>query len=161
MAVRTGDDLRYVSSTDETPWTPRDLVQVVTVAGAGGIAIVGCWYGISGRGQWSAQLAWMSGGIAALVLALLGMSAWVVVGLRTVKRERRRMHAVRAALVADHLPRSAAPAAATPAAGMVAVVGGTRWHRPDCPLVDGKTTIPADTSGRTASARRPCDVCLP
>ncbi|WP_078588346.1 MULTISPECIES: hypothetical protein [Streptomyces] len=48
------------------------------------------------------------------------------------------------------------------ARGWLAVPGGTRYHRPDCPLVAGKArAVPVDPDAVRARGLTPCPLCSP
>jgi hypothetical protein len=106
----------------------------------------------------SARVAWINLGVVGLLVAGAGNTFWLLAGRRAVG-ERRAM------LLADGGPRPGelgadgeAEAATT---RLVALRGATRFHRPDCPLVSGKTVTTAARARHEQAGRRPCGVCGP
>ncbi|WP_308437527.1 hypothetical protein [Kitasatospora xanthocidica] len=63
---------------------------------------------------------------------------------------------------ADAPPPDAAPPGTRPPEGWLAVPEGTRYHRPDCPLVTGKArAAPVDAAAVQARGLTPCPLCSP
>jgi len=85
------------------------------------------------------QGVWLAVAVAAALIGAAGNGIWLAV-LRRVTNRRRQ-------LVFARLPVGAEPAASSTTgpgeSGLVMVSGMTLRHRPDCPLVAGKTVVPA------------------
>jgi drug/metabolite transporter (DMT)-like permease len=95
------------------------------------------------------QGAWVAVAVAAAVISAAGNGIWLAV-LRRVANGRRQLVFARLAS-----PAEAALGPADVAGGFVMVSGLTLRHRPDCPLVAGKSVVPASPDAR------PCGWCLP
>ena len=146
----------------------------------GGLALLLGWYGVSGEAVTAKQLPYLvSGGLTGIALVILG---GVFLATEDVRRQlarvdelQRKIDDLYGLFVADlAAPQQtadptrpapvgpAAPAAATGADVVVALPTGTVFHRPDCPLVAGKSDIaPVATEEIARRHLNPCRVCSP
>lgn len=115
-----------------------------------------------------AQVRWLNVGTIGVVVLGAGNVVWYLVGRRANGALRRRVHAALAAqgrgapigASATSAPSGESGATASASGALVAGRGMTRFHRPDCLLVAGKTVRPATEATHHRRGRRPCGVCL-
>jgi hypothetical protein len=134
---------------------------------AGAILLVVAWYDISGTNQLYEQLPYLvSAGFTGLALVMVGCA--LLVAGRYDRVERRLARLVDAITepagsppgeVADD--RAAARTSAAPSAELVMVPAGTTFHRPTCPLVQGKPTARVDAEAIRDAGFAACPVCDP
>jgi hypothetical protein len=105
---------------------------------------------------------WLAIGIASTALGGVGIMSWLLTAFRGIRvRQARMVDGIAARLVLDDEPVHAG-SASVPAIGapqLVTAAAMTRFHRGDCPLVEGKTTTPLTAARR--QRLRPCGVCQP
>ena len=108
----------------------------------------------------SDQVNWLPMAMGALMLSVAGVAGFLSSGHRAIGRRRRSMFGD---------VRIPVPVAGDPSAGVAATSGGTqlvsaatmtRYHRPDCEFVAGKSVTIASADAPEWANRRPCDVCL-
>jgi hypothetical protein len=121
----------------------------------GAVALFVGWYGVSGTSVTAKQVPYLaSGGLVGVGLVVLAAAAFAT---EDVRRRLERVDALerRVAELCALLVETSAPEGA---AIVVAVPGGTTYHRPECRLVLGKDSARsvADTEGL-----RPCRLCDP
>jgi hypothetical protein len=129
---------------------------------AGALLCVLGWYGVSGERFVERQLPYLAS-------ATIPGAALIVAGAVLVGRAESALAAARVAelygpLVAgpDGPDAQVPPPVAESTAPPVAVPGGTMYHRPDCPLVEGKPeAAPASAGEVRARDLDPCPVCEP
>jgi hypothetical protein len=144
-----------------SPWGLQDHVRLAqsTALGASGL-LVG-WYGLAQTVALSRQATFLVVGIAGLLVASGGLAAWLLAGLRSVRDRRVRVRTA-TVLVAEGLgARTAVVVTTSQSEGLVATDAMTRYHRPDCLLVEGKMTDSASASDHERSGRSSCPVCVP
>jgi hypothetical protein len=124
------------------------------------------WYGISGESVVEEQLPYLASATipgAALIVA----GAVLVLGrpARRTEQADRRIDSLYALLVADAAEDANAeppPAEPDDEATLLAVPGGTLYHRRDCPLVaDKPAAVPIDAATVRERSLTPCPVCDP
>ncbi|MFN2582483.1 MAG: hypothetical protein ABR498_07065 [Candidatus Dormibacteria bacterium] len=154
--TRTAPDQRSraISATQTTPWTLSDFARLLRFEVPSFIAVVVCFVGARQADTWDAQLYWVVGGMAAMLLAGAGWTGWFLVGTRELRRRQRRLAALTS--------RIAMPPAADPFAADVTVTGRgmTHFHQPDCPLAQGRPVTAASADEHSAQGLTPCGVCL-
>jgi len=147
------------------PWRLGDLYLLLGLVGLGAVLI-----GIAGLGaQHKSALAdgvpWVNLAVGGVILVGIGAALWVLAGMRANSELRRLVLAELrsytdpdAAAAAPRLPVDSHNGSESGAevGTFVTARGMTRYHRPTCVLVAGKTvehfdSVPAD--------RRPCDIC--
>jgi hypothetical protein len=146
---------------DDAPWRTGDLLRAGVLAALGLAGLAGAWYAGSGQADWAEVLPWVSLGVAATSVAVLGLVSWLVAGLRRVRQLRRDVLPLLRARAA--LRPSARPAAQRPAAlngnGYVSAPGMTRFHLATCPLASGKPVHPLRPDDAEADGLVACGVC--
>lgn len=165
-----------------TPKTPA-LVSAVRdwsgwlVVAAGAVLCVLGWYGISGESVVEQQLPYLaSATIPGAALIVAGAMLVVFRPARRTEQADRRIETLYTLLMTDAVAADAAAPAApreepglpgeepgVPAADvLLAVPGGTLYHRRDCPLIAGKPTAEVIEAAAAADrALAPCPVCEP
>ena len=104
------------------------------------------------RASAGGQNGWMAVAVAAALLSAAGNGVWLGALRRTSSRRRQLIVARLGTKVGG--PPAGPPAGVGEAAASVMVPGLTLRHRPDCPLVAGKTVVPASDDAD------PCGWCL-
>lgn len=136
------------------PWVVPDLFRWFFLLALSAVGIVVAWWGVSGTAHTGPQITWVDVGGGALVLGGLGNMTWLLQGRRAVALRRRELLA--------GLTDVAVPTASVGAdqeAMRVAVAGAARYHRPDCPAVDGKPVKRMSIARHERAGRRPCGLC--
>jgi hypothetical protein len=139
---------RRIAMLGEGPWRRRDRSIVV---GGCVLALIGlgiCSWGGSGEVELSAQIDWLLAGIGCVSLSSVCLAYWLLSGLRTVRIEV-------AQVFGTITPNRPVAAGAVAGSGFVTVAGMVRYHRRECPLVEGKSTRAVDP----AEGLRPCGAC--
>ena len=135
------------------------------VVAAGAVLCVLGWYGISGVSVAEQQLPYLAS--ATIPGAALIVAGSVLIASRPARRTEQadaRIEALYALLVADGAPDEALPPHRAPedAQTLLAVPGGTLYHRRDCPLVADKPTAEVvDAAAVAGRSLTPCPVCEP
>jgi hypothetical protein len=148
-----------VSDGSAVPWRIGDLVLLYLVNLAGLILILVAWFEASGDLTIRAQIPWVNVGVAGIIVAGAGNLLWLLTGRRAVGELRRRLTV--------RLPGAGSAASSVRAQPdmelgvFVAGTGMTRYHRPDCPFVEGKRVTVASEDGHLSAGRVACDVCIP
>ena len=135
------------------------------VVAAGAVLCVLGWYGVSGESVAEQQLPYLAS--ATIPGAAMIVAGAVLIASRPARRGDRadeRIETLYTLLVADADSADAPARGAAPddSATLLAVPGGTLYHRRDCPLVADKPT--AEVVDAAAVAERslvPCPVCEP
>ena len=140
------------------PWPHRDRI-VLGALETVGFGMLGLsWLGVSGTTTFSRQVAWTNVGGAGLVVVLLGCALWVQRGRRRIGHRLRFESPLRTSRRAAG--RAEAEAGETAPHGFVSAAGMSRYHRPDCQAVAGKSVITAGADAHRAEGRRPCGLCF-
>jgi len=150
-ASQRGTDLG-VRLLNRGPWRKRDRTIVVGGCALGLFGLGICSWGGGGEVDLSDQLHWLVGGIVSVALSSLGLAYWLLSGLRTVRLE---TAGVFGAVTANRAPATVAAGSA----GLVTAAGMVRYHRPECPLVAGKTVRELDAATIAAEGLRVCGAC--
>ncbi|MFI9153480.1 hypothetical protein [Streptomyces sp. NPDC053367] len=125
---------------------------------AGAVLCVIGWYGVSGERFAERQLPYLAS--CTVPGAALIVAAAVLLAHGRDATAAARVEELYALLVAAEPPREEAEGERPVAGELVAVPGGTLFHRADCPLVAGKAEAgPVDEHGR--AGLDPCPVCAP
>ena len=137
------------------PWRLADVRAALLLIGVGGLVAAAGWWGASQSVTVPKQVPWTGVAVAGLLAAHHG-AAWIVLAGRIALRRRHGVLAVQLSLVADGR-------AAVPAIDGVLVAGErmTRFHRPTCLAVAGKSVGAAPLGAHRDAGRRPCDLCRP
>jgi hypothetical protein len=140
------------------PWTSAELSRVV-LSNALGLVLIGIsWYQVAGQLTTRDQLAWLNVGILGIAVAGVSNALWLLRGRRNVGLAR--------VLVLPDVPRRSASAWTERLAEdlenqPVANAAMTRYHRPSCPLVEGKQTTAASRRDHERAGKVPCELCEP
>jgi len=144
------------------PWGRPHLAGLAAAQVLAAAVLAGAWFGLSDELVFTRQIPLLDLAVVATAAGGMANVAWIVQG-RSAVRRRTAAFQRRVAVV---LPATAAAPAASESAPAVAMGGGivsaarmTRYHRPDCPLLDGKDVRPV--SGTEQRDRRACGVCQP
>ena len=141
------------------PWTTEDLFRLL-IGDFGALAlVVTSWLEASGEVTVRHELAWLRLGIVGIGIAGFTNARWLLAGRRVVGLGRTMILPSRTdpGLGSARRTTAAEPAAFGDAVVAVAGAAGvSRYHRPDCPLVIGKTTTPSPGLGFA-----PCEACEP
>ncbi|HVW32800.1 MAG TPA: hypothetical protein VHL53_09710 [Acidimicrobiia bacterium] len=137
-----------------SPWDRSDVLRWSVAVLVGGSACAAAWWLASGRLRLDEQVPYASVAVAGLLVAGYAHLSWLLRGRRAIGLRR-------LALLGEPVRRTSPVAAAGRTAGpvFVAVPGRTRYHRVDCPLVDGRATVAGARSVHEAAQRRPCGIC--
>ncbi len=137
------------------------------LAALGAVSLFLGWYGVSGEALTAKQLPYLvSGGLTGIALIVM---AGVFLATDDVRRQLRRVDDLERKLddlyrlfVDDVRAMDAGAAPPTASGTLVALPGGSSYHRSDCALVAGKSG--ADEVSAAVIARRslkPCRICEP
>jgi hypothetical protein len=135
----------------------------VVLAVAGAILLVIGWYNVSGETDVARQLPYVvSASVPGAALLVAGAVLFAAERWRdSAERSEQKIDALYALLTEPAVADRAPPAPAVDDRGVVAVAGGTRFHRPDCTLADGKPVTPVSDREITDRHLEPCPVCDP
>ncbi|MEY9860838.1 hypothetical protein ABH935_006475 [Catenulispora sp. GAS73] len=134
------------------------------IVAAGAVLCVLGWYGVSGESVIEQQLPYLAS--ATIPGAAMIVAGATLIASRPSHRTAgadQRIETLYALLVADPTEPATTPRK-QPAApeALLAVPGGTLYHRRDCPLVADKPTAePIDTAAIIERSLTPCPVCEP
>lgn len=146
------------------PWRVGDLLVLYATVALAFLLIGAGWAGASGELRFEAQIRWASVGTAGVIVLGAGSLAWLLAGRRNVGLVQREV--VGRLRRPSECPDTAPAAPVTEldpldAGALVATRVMTRFHRPDCQLVQGKPVRPYQLSTHRRRGRVPCDVCAP
>lgn len=142
---------RRAALLNDGPWRQRDRLVAVGGCVLGLIGLGICSWGGSGELDLSAQLRWLLGGIVSVAVSALSLTYWLMSAFRTVRGEMSRV-------LLTVRPAYPQPEAVT-GIGYVTVPGMVRYHRPECPMVAGKTTRTLDAATIATEGLRECGAC--
>ncbi len=141
------------------PWHLGDrlrlaLLLLLTCGGLGA-----SWWMTAGTGDGSVQLTWTEAAVAAVLVAAVACTLWLLAGHHAVSRRRRALASRLAGTMArlDRLPAATRSTAGT----VCSAERMTRYHRDGCPLVRGKPVVWSSAEESRRAGRRPCGVCDP
>jgi hypothetical protein len=137
----------------EGPWRKRDRTLVLGGCLLGLIGLGICSWGGSGEVDLSNQIDWLLGGIGCVTVSSVSLAYWLLSGLRTVRVEV-------ASVFGTITPNRPVAASVETGTGRFVTTGGmVRYHRPECPLVAGKTVRDLDEATIAAEGLRECGAC--
>ena len=130
----------FSQSLGDSPWTAGDLRRALVYLTAGLLGIVVAWIGASGTTIWRDQLVWTAVGVAAAVIGAASGATWLLAGLARVRTGRSdlKAHFRDLGKMPVYAPSPQSPVR-NGSAAFVWSPGMTRFHRPDCDLVRGKS----------------------
>lgn len=142
-------------SRSPVPWKIGDLLVLYATTSIGIVLVLAAWYAASGEVRLEDQARWATLGTAGVIVLGAGNLAWLLAGRRATGELRR--HLLARAPGAETTQASSAARRTSLVAGKTM----TRFHRADCPLVQGKTVRAQTRATHERRGRRPCDVCTP
>lgn len=166
FTIRVAADVA-AQAPDETgfppePWTRSHLTWLAAVQVLAGAVLTGAWFGASDELVFTRQIPHLDLAVVGTMVAGVVNVLWIAQGRSAVRRRKaaflRRVALVLPATVPGG-ETSEPSADAMPTTAVVSAVRMTRYHRPDCPLVDGKEVQPL--TAPEAADRRPCGLCRP
>lgn len=140
------------------PWRLPDLYLALGLLVAGVALLVVGYRGVDARSDFGDQLLWANVAIGGLISVATAGVVWVLAGMRATAELRRQLLTRLRAATAPAPVAEARPLVAGTGARLVTAPSMTRYHRPDCALVQGKAVAPLRR--RDERDRRPCGVCL-
>lgn len=156
-------------ATEEAPWEYRDFVWLCAMVALGFGGLVGCWFAMSGNSNWHEQIPWLGGAALSLAVTGMGVTRWLLVGLRAVHGDAYevvdaiREHKLGLPPEAPDSEFDAQPVVSDSDAlaqdGWVVGAGMTRIHRPGCPMVGGKSVGFVDRHEAELQGYTVCGVC--
>jgi len=145
------------------PWTRSHLTGLAGAQAIAAAVLVAAWFGLSDELVFTRQIPLLDLAVVATVAGGVANVAWIVQGRSAVRRRKATfLRQVAAALPATvAAPQRSDPRSSLAAMGdgFVAAARMTRYHRPDCPLLDGKDVRPV--GGSEQRDRTACGVCRP
>jgi hypothetical protein len=135
------------------PWTQR-LFTTVAAANIVALALILIgWYQGSGELTVGAEISWLNLGLTGIGLSMAANGLWLTSARRSIAISRREILP---------LPRPGTPwNMAIDDEPPVVGAGMTRYHRPTCVLVAGKTTTSAPATTFDQQGLAPCPTCRP
>ena len=132
------------------PWRADDVSRAVFGQLAGAAMMVASWFEASGQVTVRGEITWLNLGLVGLIVCGVSNALWLLQG-------RRNVGTARVLLLPDPAPATAAGlyAAGSDVRVTVKAPGVTMFHRPDCPLIQGKPTVARGARNH----RVPCQVC--
>lgn len=140
------------------PWSIADARAAFLPIIFGAMLLAWGWWEASGTGNLDEQTTAVVFALLAAGVVVAGSFAWVAAGRRAVRLRREK---VLGQLERHGLLGRVWAVSDAEADGLVAVAGTTRYHRPDCLLVQGKDVEPVTADGRASAGRVPCEMCRP
>jgi hypothetical protein len=133
-----------------------DLLGLWASIVAGAVLLLVSWWGASASAEQSRQVFWIDIGVVGVIVAGVGIAAWLLTGRRAIGERRVALLPTRAAT-----PSAAVRPASAGKEELVSAPGLTRYHRAGCPMVVGKATRTATDAGHRAAGLEPCGICRP
>ncbi len=131
------------------------LTAVILAAAIGLVLLVAAWSGASDQRESADQMAWLNIGVAGVVLTGAVGGSWVLRGRRAVEARLARLLSG-----ADVVEPEVAPAPVA-VERLVTALRMTRYHIPECLLVNGKALFPDTRATHERAGLRPCEMCRP
>ena len=141
-------------------WQPGDVVLLYALNLLGVTLLLASAWATTATQDVSVRVAWVNLGVIGLLVAGTGNTFWLLAGRRAVGERRVRLLAAPdpdVVEVVDVSSNGHRPATSK----LVALRGGSRFHRAGCALVEGKPALTGTRSRHEGAGRRPCGVCEP
>jgi hypothetical protein len=132
------------------PWRADDVTRAVLGQVSGAAMMVAAWFEASGQVTVRGELTWLNLGLVGLIVCGVSNALWLLQGRRNVGTARVLLLPDPATATAGGLYTAGSDLRVT-----VKAPGVTTFHRPDCPLIQGKPTV----ARGARSNRVPCQVC--
>jgi hypothetical protein len=143
------------SRAESGPGALPPLTAVAAGAIVGLVLLLAAWMGASDQRDSADQMAWLNLGLAGVLVTGGVCGSWVLRGRRTVEA---RLSRILSGVDPPALDGGREPVQVD---RLVTALKMTRYHIPECLLVDGKT-LSADTRDTHERAGlRPCEMCRP
>lgn len=132
------------------PWRADDVTRAVLGQLVGAALMIASWFEASGQVTVRGELTWLNLGLVGLIVCGVSNALWLLQG-------RRNVGTARVVLLPDPATSTAAGSYTASSDARVAVKahGVIMFHRPDCPLIQGKPTVARGARNN----RVPCQVC--
>lgn len=144
------------------PWRLNAASRAARSVLVGAAGITAAWVGTSGTVALRTQLLWLVAGGASLIVGGLGMSRWLLLGMREVRvLQRDVLDLLDVRCVRPETTGSAAQFAAAGELSVCAPPGARHFHRTICALVHGKDVETRSAAAFTAAGLSRCGVCRP
>jgi hypothetical protein len=139
------------------PWSNGELVRVIAGVAVGAAVFTVAWVGASGHAELDDQKGWLAVGVFGFFLAVAAQGLWIVRGRRAVAGHAARVMGDVAALT----PALETTRPASAVEQLVAADGMRRYHRPDCPIAQGRGWSPLPRPAHESAGRTACGICRP
>jgi hypothetical protein len=144
------------------PWGRGAWVVLLVLLAVGLIGMVIGWSGISGTADLEEQTRWLGVGIGSLIVAGIGMVAWLVAGLISLAKLRRGVLRDLAVSYPDAKTQRRDETAPQQGVGTYGIATGMRrYHRADCDVLVDKDVRWLDAEALHFAGALPCGMCDP
>ena len=137
------------------PWSTEDATRLLVTNTLALTLILAAAYQSGASSSTRTGLAWLSLGVAGVVVSGVGNGLWLLRGLRSIGS------AAMSTIPWPALKQTALRAGGGPDLVVVKGSGVTRYHRRSCPLVTGKRVIEVTRELHPGGGLSPCGVCEP
>ena len=156
-------EVTVVTESSPEPWRRAHLAGLLTAHILAAGVLAGAWFGVSDELVFTRQIAHLDAAVVAVMASGVGNVIWIGRARSAVRRRKARFVGQVAAVFADAFaaPESSG-AASLPAGdtdGFLSAPRMRRYHRPGCPLLDGKDARPV--SPVELRTRAVCGICRP
>ena len=145
------------------PWNRNHFTALATAQLLVVALLIGAWMAVSDQLVFTRQVPQLDLAVIATMAGGVANVLWIAHGRAAVRRRKanflRQVGVVLPATLAANAERAASTATIGAGLEFVTTARMTRYHRPDCPLVDGKSVHPFTSPDDTD--RRPCGLCRP
>jgi hypothetical protein len=144
------------------PWTRAHLTALAAAQVLAAVLLAGAWLAVSDELVFTRQIPQLDLAVVATMAGGVANVLWIAHARSAVRRRKaaflQRVGVVLPATLAGNDGRVTSGAGGA-VLELVAAARMTRYHRPDCPLVDGKPVHPVIAQDQ--AGRRPCGLCRP
>jgi hypothetical protein len=137
-------------------WQPADVVLLYGLNLLGIALVLASAWATTATDDMSTRVAWVNLGVVGVLVAGVGNTFWLMTGRRAVGERRARLLAVPASTGGPSVNGDGPERVQ-----LVALQGGSRFHRQTCPLVDGKSVVVSSRARHEREGLAPCGVCEP
>lgn len=150
------------SNERDEPWGGGAWVVLLVLLAVGLTGMVIGWAGISGTADLEKQTRWLGFGIGSLIVAGIGMVAWLVAGLVSIAKLRRGVMRDLAVRYPEATAQHGNETASLRAVGTFGIATGMRrYHRADCDILADKDVQWLDSEAVRSTGALPCGMCSP
>lgn len=142
-----------------SPWSGKHARSILLLLGGGCALVVWAWASARDAGSPPDQVGQLVVAIAGFGAVIVGAIYWIGTGRGVLGRRNTDVLGRLADLLPSTDPGEPLESATVADAGaaLVALVGSSRYHRPDCLLIRGKPV----ERGPVETGRTPCEMCTP